>query len=87
MREQMAQALKDWRTEQPSCWEEYRQNAEYWKNYQNESTFGGLGLSGIGEGGGGRGEGIGLGSIGAVGYGAGAGTGQGFGSGAWSSWR
>jgi len=79
MRELLAQELKNWRAEQPACWNEYRQNAEYWKHLWGTEIgesfgVGGLGLSGIGEGGGGRGEGIGLGS-------AGAGFGQGFGSG------
>jgi hypothetical protein len=78
MRQEIEQALVGWRNAQPDCWEQYRQNAEYWKQAR---AFGGLGLSGIGEGGGGRGEGIGLGSIGTIGHGAGTGSGQGFGSG------
>lgn len=73
MRAALAKSLEDWRAEQPACWEEYRQNAEYWDSLK--------GLTGIGEGGGGRGEGISLGSIETQGHGAGSGTGQGFGSG------
>jgi len=43
-----------------------------WGDHVDETSSGGLGISGIGEGGGGFGEGIGLGSIGTLGHGVGA---------------
>jgi hypothetical protein len=43
-----------------------------WGDHVDETSTGGLGISGIGEGGSGYGEGIGLGSIGTIGHGMGA---------------
>lgn len=43
-----------------------------WGDHVDETSAGGLGITGIGEGGGGYGEGIGLGSIGTLGHGVGA---------------
>ncbi len=89
MRQAVRQELVNWRAEQPSCWQMYKQwsdeasgRGNIWGDEIGESFgAGGLGLSGVGEGGGGVGEGIGLGSIGVIGHGAGSGVGSGFGSG------
>ena len=79
MSDEVDAELKNWRDQQPACWEEARLEAQAAREEAMArlagDSFGsyGLGLSGIGEGGGGRGEAIGLGSIGTIGHGAGMG--------------
>lgn len=71
MRREVDEEYQLYQENLPNCWEQYRENEEYWKGIKSGESYGqgGLGLVGIGEGGGGVGEGIGLGSVGTLGHG------------------
>ncbi len=71
MRREVDEQYQSYQENLPNCWEQYRQNEQYWRSLKTGEAYGvgGLGLVGIGEGGGGYAEGIGLGSIGTIGHG------------------
>jgi len=68
MREKVDAEYARYRAQQPACWQSYREDEEYWRQWKLGQGVGlGLGLSGTGEGGGGYATGV------AQGYGSGQG--------------